>query len=161
MTTPKTLNEMYPADAKVGYHDAHAAYLDAVADALRGAGFEPTDWWADPNDPRDGWIEIRPVGVYADFDEVGLGWSEDRGWHVLAVDKRRAGMREDARYVFDVTPSRIPSPQTVVAEFAAMAGVEVEVPADDHPDADFLHHTFEDDDIEFEQALAHYQKATA
>lgn len=134
----------------------HEAYIDTVAAALSASGFEVEDWWADLNDPLDGWIELKPVGVYDGTDEFGLGWSEDRGWFVLTIDDPHG---RDSRNVFDLLVGVVASPETVVRTFAGMAGVEASVPGDNYPDLPFDGHSFEDDDPEFEAALAAYGSA--
>lgn len=153
-----TMEDLYPDGA--GYHRAHEAYIQAVADALDEAGFKVDDWHADPNDPRDGWIGFdmdrqgrvdgNPLWQY---DEVGVGWSEDRGWHLLTIDDPHG---RDSRFVTEFAIARVASPATVVLEVAEQAGLTLEVADDGHPDADFPEHSFEDDDVPFEQALRHY-----
>lgn len=138
----------------------HEAYIGAVAAALEAAGFAVADWHADDNDPRDGWIGFdmdrqgridgKPLWAY---DEVGVGWSEDRGWHLLTIDDPHG---RDSRFVTEFAIARVASPVTVVLEVAEQAGLTLQLDDDGHPDADFPEHTFEDDDPEFEAALAHY-----
>jgi hypothetical protein len=148
------------SDMKWGTHEA---YIDAVATAFDAAGFPTGDVHADDNDPRDGWvgfdmdrqrtIDGKPLWEY---DEVGVGWSEDRGWHLLCIDDRSG---RDSRFVEELAIARVASPVTVVLAVAEKAGLTLELPDDEHPDADFPEHTFEDDDPAFEQALAHYREA--
>lgn len=142
----------------------HEAYIGAVADALEKAGFPVADWWADDNDPRDGWIgfDVEKQGTIDGgpvwpYDEVGVGWSENRGWHLLTIDDPHG---RDSRFVIEFPVARVASPVSVVLEVAAQAGLTVEVADDGHPDADFPEHSFEDDDPAFEQALAHYREAS-
>lgn len=132
----------------------HEAYINAVAAALSTSGFDVEDWWADLNDPLDGWIELKPVGVYEGTDEFGLGWREDEGWFVLTVDDPQG---RDSRNVFDLFVGVVPSPETVVRTFAGMAEVRATVPGDSYPDLAFDGHSFEDDDPEFDAALAAYR----
>lgn len=156
-----TMDDLYPGGK--GYHKAHEAYIGAVAKALEAAGFPVDDWWAEPNDPRDGWIGFdmekqgrvdgEPVWSY---DEVGVGWSEDRGWHLLYVDDPHG---RDSRFVEELTIARVASPVTVVLAVAEKAGLTLELADDGRPDLDFPDHSFEDDDPAFEQALAHYREA--
>lgn len=144
------------------YHKAHEAYIRAVAKTLTVAGLEVLSCYANGNDPRDGEIQIEPVGVYTSAGELWLGWSEERGWAVLTVREgagwnKREDRPEDARFVFEVPAGLIASPETVVAEFAAMAGITVQVPADEFADREFYDHEFGDEDPEFEAALAAYE----
>jgi hypothetical protein len=155
-----TMQDLYPDGA--GYHDAHGPYIDAVALALEAAGFHTDDCFADANDPRDGWIGFdmgrqgtidgRPLWQY---EEVGVGWSENRGWHLLLADGR------DSRNVQELAVGRVAAPVSVVLAVAEQAGLTLELPDDGHPDGDFSEHTFEVDDIPFELALRHYATATA
>lgn len=152
------MNDLYPGSA--GYHRAHEAYIGAVAEALDAAGFKTDLVGADPNDPRDGWIGFdmdrqgtidgKPIWSY---DEVGVGWSEDRGWHLLFIDG------PDSRLVEWLSVGTLASPETVVRAVAEKAGLTLDVPGDGFPDLDFPEHTFEQDDIPFEQALARYREA--
>jgi hypothetical protein len=152
-----TLNDLYPDGA--GYHRAHEAYIDTVAAALEAAGFVTDVVGADPNDPRDGWIgfdmdaqpKLADGGPVWLYDEAGAGWSEDRGWHLLLIDQ------PDSRFVDELGIARVASPETVVRAVAEKAGLTVDVPACRFSDADFPEHTFEDDDVPFEQALAVYR----
>lgn len=156
-----TLEDLYPGGR--GYHAAHEAYIGAVAKALETAGLPVDGWWADPNDPRDGWIGFdmdgqgtidgEPVWSY---DEVGVGWSEDRGWHLLYIDDPHG---KDSRFVAELLVARVASPVTVVLAVAEKAGLTLELDDDGHPDVDFREHSFEDDDVEFELALARYREA--
>ena len=50
------MQDLYPNGS--GYHNAHEAYIGAVADCLDANGFPVADWFADPNDPRDGTIQL-------------------------------------------------------------------------------------------------------
>ncbi len=141
----------------------HEAYIGAVAAAPGKAGFTVDNWWADDNDPRDGWIGFdmdhqdtidgQPIWAY---DEVGVGWPEDRGWHLLTIDDSHG---RNSRFVTEFAIARVSSPVTVVLEVAEQAGLTLELDDDGHPDVDFPRHTFEDDNPAFEAALAHYQEA--
>lgn len=147
-------------DMKWGTHEA---YIDAVARALDAAGFKTGDCHADDNDPRDGWIGFDmdrqgtiDGGPLWPYDEVGVGWSEDRGWHLLTIDDPHG---RDSRFVSELAIARVASPVTVVLAVAEKAGLVLELADDGHPDADFPDHTFYDDDPAFEAALAHYREA--
>jgi hypothetical protein len=137
------------------YHEAHEAYISAVAAALTASGIEALDWYADPNDPRDGAVKTEPVGSWVDHDEVWIGWQEERAWAVLTIDKRT-----DSRYVYDLDVCTVASPETVTNAVIAMAGLDGAAPTDNFSDEDFPGHEFDVDDPEFEAALAAYQEAT-
>jgi hypothetical protein len=142
----------------------HEAYIDAVARALDGAGFKSGDSHADDNDPRDGAIELdldrqgtidgKPIWPH---DEVWVGWSEDRGWHLLTVDDPHG---RNSRFVYELGLVRVASPWSVVMAVAEKAGLTLELPDDGHPDADFPEHTCEEDTPAFEAALRRYREGT-
>lgn len=152
------MEDLYPGGT--GYHRAHEAYIKAIADALESTAFAVADWYADPNDPRDGAIQLdlqwatrsdgEPIWPH---DEVWVGWSEDRGWHVLTIDDPHG---KDRRFVYELDVARVASPTSVALAVAEKADLRVELPADEHPDADFPEHAFEDDDVPFELALRRY-----
>ena len=150
-STQPTMADLYP-DGR-GYHDAHQAYIQAVADALTAAGFDVLDWHADPNDPRDGAIQIKPVGDL-DHDEAWIGWSEERGWSILRIDEREHA--EPNRWVTDLGAGTVYSPWFVAGQIAEEADLDFTLPDDGHPDADFPGHSFEDDNIPLELALRYY-----
>lgn len=153
MTDP-TMEDLYSAGG-ADYHRAHEPYINAVQQALTAAGFDVLDWHADPNDPRDGAVQIRPVGDL-DHDEVWVGWQEERGWHLLRIDEREHG--EANRWVTDLSVGLVYSPFSVAQAVAQEAGLTFLLPDDGHPDLDF-EHCFEDDDVPFELALRHYAEA--
>lgn len=155
-----TLEDLYPGG--VGYHRAHEGYIGAVAEVVAAAGYEVYDWSAEPNDPRDGVIILDTQAMSGDDQlpiwsngEVNVAWSEDRGWSLVTVEE---SFRNDGRFVFDLPVARLASPETVANAVAAQIGEQVTVPADNFPDADFPEHTFEDDDVPFELALAVYRQ---
>lgn len=153
-----TMDDLYPGGS--GYHDAHGPYIAAVAAALESAGF-PINWHnADPNDPRDGAIDLdlerqgtidgQPIWSH---DEVTVGWTEDRGWFLVTVDDPHG---RDNRFVYDLGVPVVASPRSVVLAVAEKAGLTLELDDDGHLDVDFPSHTFEDDDPAFELALRRY-----
>lgn len=167
MTQP-TMDDLYPGGR--GYHDAHEPYLRAVADALDAADIPTAGWFAEPNDPRDGFIDLdldrqpsidgRPAWPH---DEVAVCWQEERGWWILAVDKldpphqNKGNWQTDQRNVYDLGVATVASPATVAAAVAEHAGLTVEIPDDGHPDLDFPDHQFDDDNPALELALRHYR----
>src|SRR5205807_8795714 len=98
--------------ADIDYHRAHESYIGAVVDALRAAGIAVADWLADPNDPRDGAIQLGEPGDDDDFaEEKWIGWDEQSGW-MYGVDKDgRSGLSGIRWAQLDV----LPEPEAVVA----------------------------------------------
>lgn len=134
----------------------HEAYIAAVACACDTAGVAVTSYCADVNDPLDGFIEFAPtraLGCFAGYDEVSLCWSEDKGWWILTVDDPHG---RDSRNVYDLHAGILPSPETVVHEFADRACLTLDIPGDTYPDLTFEDYTVEDDAPEFDAALAAY-----
>jgi hypothetical protein len=152
------MDDLYPNGA--GYHDAHTAYLTAVADALSDAGFPNDGGCADPNDPRDGFVDLdlerlgtidgKPIWT---AQQVAVCWQEERGWWLLTVADTTSS---NGRYVYPLGVATIASPSTVAAAVAEQAGLNVDVADCGHPDVDFPAHEFDDDDVAFELALRHY-----
>lgn len=165
MTDP-TMADLYPNGR--GYHEAHKPYIGAVAAALDAAGLPTKDWYADPNDPRDGAIQIDVARAVIDgkqvfgYDEVWVGWQEERGWTLLTVteyDKPRfnkGNWDTDSRNVYDLNCTLVASPSSVVLAVAEHAGLTLELADDGHPDVDFPGHSFEDDNVPLELALRRY-----
>jgi len=153
-----TMEDLYPGGA--GYHSAHEAYLHAVAAALAAAGFPNDGGNAEANDPRDGFVDLdleRLGSIWPDDEEVAVCWQEERGWWILTITDPA---RSNGRFVYELGVATIASPSTVVAAVAERAGLSIDVAADEHPDADFSEHAFEDDDVPFELALRHYVATT-
>lgn len=163
MTNP-TMNDLYPAGR--GYHDAHGPYIAAVATALAAAGIAVNSHFADPNEPRDGAIDLDVEGESVTrwpYTEVAVCWQEERGWWLLTVDKfdkpkwtGKGGWQTDSRHVYDLGVATIASPASVVQAVAEQAGITLEIEDDGHPDANFPSHESEEDDVPFELALRHY-----
>ena len=156
-----TMQDLYPGGR--GYHSAHEPYIQAVADALAANGFPVADWFADPNDPRDGNITLdmarqgsidgQPVWS---SDEVHVAWDEDRGWRLLFVEDPHG---KDSRWVKFLGLSRVSDPLSIVVAVAHEAGLNLgELVGDNHPALDFPDHDCQenDEDVPFELALRHY-----
>ena len=65
------------------YHQAHAPYITAVADALFDTGIPIVDSHANPDDPRDGAIHLAHLGADHDYDDGPqhwIAWTEESGW---------------------------------------------------------------------------------
>lgn len=140
------------------YHDAHGPYIGAVASALTAAGLGATERYADPNDPRDGTIQITPAGILSGHTEVWVCWQEERGWWVLTEDERSGG-REPFKGVTELRIATVASPETVTNAVIELSGLDVTAPGDSYADADFPVHEFDEDDPAFEAALAAYHPA--
>lgn len=161
MTAPQhlTMDELYPGGA--GYHNAHEAYIGAVAEALTAEGFHVDDWSAEANDPRDGYVSLhvvansdaRPDNPIWSNEEVNVVWTEDRGWALVTVEESH---RSNGRYVYDLPVGNVASPAAVASAVAEQIGDGCRGIGDEHPDLGFPEHTFEDDDVPFELALRHY-----
>lgn len=122
------------------YHDAHRPYVAAVVSALTTAGMAPTDWWADPNDPRDATIECGNTNGAAG---VCLGWDEETGWYWGPADPAGGHLS----FVHYMAEGVLPDAARVAAWFlGALNGTER---AADWPPR---YRDFGDDD-EFETAL--------
>ncbi|GGU63604.1 hypothetical protein GCM10010211_30800 [Streptomyces albospinus] len=67
---------------ELDYCEAHAPYLQAVADALAAADIRVNDWSADADEARSGFIILshRDTAAVYDEDEVTLLWNEEMGW---------------------------------------------------------------------------------
>jgi hypothetical protein len=157
-TIAPTMGELYPNGD--GYHEAHEAYIGAVADAFDAAGITALDWYADPNDPRDGAIQLDPKTLNTEYDGVWVGWQEERGWTVLQEVEHEH--RDNSKYVNDLNCCLIASPESVVRSvcehFAIPPG---SIKGDDFPDVDFGGHTFDVDNVGLELALRRYAETTA
>lgn len=145
----------------------HGPYIGAVQDLLIRSGFNTLDEHAADHDPRGGAIQLDPhspaaADWFAAWDEVWLGWTEDRGWVMACTEG--VDRPEPRRFVFDLGVPRLATPVMAVSAVAEKTGASVSVkdglPASDLVGAcDFPDHTFEDDDPVFEQALAVYGAA--
>jgi hypothetical protein len=140
------------------YHETHGPYIAAVAAALAAAGFPNDGGNAEPNDPRDGFIDLdleplRSAAPSWTAEQVAVCWQEERGWWLLTVADTTSSA---GRYVYGLDVATIAAPSTVVAAVAEKAGLNIEVAACGYPDVDFSAHEFDEDDPEFEAALAVY-----
>lgn len=72
------------------YHRAHEPYITAVAHELQRCGVEVEEWWANPDEPRDGAIELTmPLPRY---DETHVAWREDLGWYFIVSSDRGSAL---------------------------------------------------------------------
>lgn len=121
-------------------HDrAHAPYLAAVAYELIRAGIEVEDWFANPDQPRDGAIELTvPLPGNA---ETFLAWREDEGWYYTR--SKHGGGRADR--TGDLLVGLAATPDDVAAAYLAATAhprspaspeqLDWQPPADYNPDA--------------------------
>lgn len=69
------------AEAGLDYHSAHEPYIAAVARELHRGGIACRGFWANPDEPRNGSIElVVPMTGYA---ETHIAWREDLGWYYM------------------------------------------------------------------------------
>jgi hypothetical protein len=143
------------------YHQAHEPYIRAVAAALAAAGFPNDGGNAEPNDPRDGFVDLdlgplRTAVPGWKAEQVAVCWQEERGWWLLTVADTTSS---DGRFVYDLGVATVAAPSTVVAAVAAEVGLTKVPVSCDYPDVDFPDHVQEDEENpEFEAALAVYAK---
>ncbi len=113
--------------AGVRYHDAHDAYITAVADAAAAAGLPVCEVAADNDEPRGGGFRIGNEDDDHFDPETGYGpanyiqWREDRGWyHVYFSDRQKAlgDYADDIDGLDEVTPL----PHDVAKAVAAFFG---------------------------------------
>ncbi|ROO82560.1 hypothetical protein EDD29_0040 [Actinocorallia herbida] len=135
------------------YYSLPELYMAAVADALDRAGVSVASHWANPDDPRNGAIELA---VPAPYEERHVAWSETDGWgYIPTTDTTKGGDR------FEVLPvDLLALPEDVVA--AAMARLTRDkeprpaaawTPPDDYTTAPFSQEEY---CLELERGLAAY-----
>ncbi len=150
------------------YHKAHEPYVHAVADTLAAAGFPNGGGNADPNDPRDGFVDldldklgqIDGKPIWPGQQQVAVCWQEERGWWLLTVADTASS---DGRFVYHLGVATIAAPSTVVAAVAEQAGLNIDVVDDGgRQDVDFPdHQQGDEEDPAFEAALAVYARPPA
>jgi hypothetical protein len=143
----------------MSYQD-HGPYISAVAQAMLTAGLALPDpgqvfWHASDYDPRGGAARLDVEALCADHAEVWVSWREDEGWFVVTIDDTDGP--DPHRYVFDLDCATVSSPAVVVRCVRSYFGVPPGAGrSDGYPEADFPDHHWEEDDPEFEAALAVY-----
>src|SRR5690606_18967666 len=75
------------------YHDAHGPYIRAVVTALETAGLGVADWFADPDDPRDGCITLADSAESGDRHFIGWDGTTGSAYGTGAQAVRLAGVR--------------------------------------------------------------------
>lgn len=136
----------------------HGPYLAAVVAAFEAAKLTVPDWHADDYDPRGGAIQLDPDQLNVGHEETWVGWQEERGWFVLTEDERGDGQKP-SRFVYDLDCANLCNPVGVVRAvcvFFAVAPGDWMAAEDGYPAVSIRPHHWEDDDEEFEAALAVY-----
>jgi hypothetical protein len=126
---------MYDATG-LHYHRAHEPYITAVAHELQRCGVEVQEWWANPDEPRDGAIELAvPIRPY---EETHFAWREDLGWYDIRT--KTSGTLGDV--TVDLPVGHLAVPFEVATAICEVLGHPVTVdkpdwrpPADYNPDA--------------------------
>lgn len=127
---------MYDATG-LHYHRAHEPYIAAVAHELQRCGVEVEDWWANPDEPRDGAIELSvPLPGY---EETHVAWREDMGWYYIPSSNRGSALGDTT---VDLPVGHLAEPFDVAAAMCKVLDHPVTVdkpewrpPADYNPDA--------------------------
>lgn len=102
---------------KIDHYNAHKPYLEAVARTLTEAGLVVEDYWADPNDPRDGAIAIA---TSEDEKPLMLVWQEETGWV-----RGREDDHGELKNLYESGLDLLASPQSVVIWVrAVLAGTD-------------------------------------
>lgn len=122
--------------AGLTYHTAHKPYIAAVAHELERAGVAVEDWWADPDEPRDGAIELAvPMPGY---EQTHVAWREDQGWYYMPGSDAQAL----ADYTVELEVGHLAGPFEVAAAVCKALARPFTVdrpewrpPADYNPDA--------------------------
>ncbi|WP_329370192.1 DUF6292 family protein [Streptomyces sp. NBC_00669] len=132
------------------YHDAHRPYIAAVVNALTTAGIGVSDWFADPNDPRDACITLTTDATEPHYpgQTIVLTWNEEAGWLIGGGEPD-----ELLNWVGELdTRDVLPTPQQVVA--AARTAFTTTPPT--LYGLAPVYREFEDDNDGFEARLAAY-----
>ena len=133
-------------------------YITAVADACHAAGLSVVDYWSDDIDPRDGGIHLlRRPGADPDNweDTCGIYWDEARGW-MYGEPRNSGGELHNLLWFGD---GALPAPAETAEQARRL--ISGEMPADERrrliDPTSWRDH--EDEDPEFEAALAAYRDA--
>lgn len=126
---------MYDATG-LHYHRAHEPYVTAVAHELQRCGVEVEEWFANPDEPRDGAIELSvPLPGY---EETHIAWREDLGWYYIVSADRSEALGDSV----DLPVGHLDEPFEVAAAVCKVLDHPVTVdtpdwrpPADYNPDA--------------------------
>jgi hypothetical protein len=131
-------------------HTAHRPYIEAVANALQAADIATTDHSAEPDDPRNGFIELDRSATAAVYGEqyARLIWDEESGW-LLGWGGEDGRSDSIAPLLADV----LPTPPDVVAAVQAALAVKPET-VHGRPGQ---YREFEDEHDGFEERLAVYR----
>jgi Family of unknown function (DUF6292) len=77
----------------LSYHRLHGPYIAAVADALVRAGVVVVDWYDNPDEPRDGAIELAETLGY---EQLHIAWRETLGWYWIPSSDRHSALGDAA-----------------------------------------------------------------
>lgn len=141
----------------------HEPYIAAVVVAFETARLKVLTWHADDYDPRAGALQLDPDQLNVGHEETWVGWQEERGWFVLTVDERGGG-QDPSRFVYDLDCANLCNPATVVRTvcgFFSLPPGDWLFAEDSYPEVSIRPHHWEDDDEEFEAALAVYASGGA
>lgn len=131
-------------------HTAHRPYLEAVNRALQSTGIATTDHSAEPDDPRNGFIELDRTATSAVYGEqhTRLMWDEETGWLL-------GWGGEDGRsdWLAPLLDDVLPVPADVVTALQAALAVK---PATVHGRPG-QYREFADEEDGFEERLAVYR----
>ncbi|MFJ5608404.1 DUF6292 family protein [Streptomyces sp. NPDC093221] len=134
----------------LNYHNAHQPYIAAVVSALTAAGIGVTDWFADPNDPRDACITLATYATEPHYpgETIVLTWTEEAGWLIGGGQPN-----ELLDWVGELdTRDVLPTPQQVVV----IAQTAFTAPTRTLHGLAPVYREFVDDNDGFEQRLASY-----
>jgi hypothetical protein len=119
------------------YHRAHEPYIAAVAHELERLGVDVEEWFANPDEPRDGAIELAvPLPGY---EQTHIAWREDMGWYYMPSKDNSSAL---ADYTVDLPVGHLAEPFDVAAAYCKVIDHPVTVdkpewrpPADYKPEA--------------------------
>lgn len=136
----------------MNYHEAHRPYMEAVARAMDAAGIQTGNVEAEPNDPRNGWIELSSETAQGAFgaETAAVFWTEEQGWGIGWGDADHALL--DYHSALPVGLLATPA-EVVKVTRAALATVP-------GPDRGGYFRSFMDEDDGFEARLAEAGKGT-
>lgn len=121
------------AEAGLSYHRAHEPYIAAVAYELNRAGIKYQDFYANPDEPRDGAIELtQPLPGY---EETHIAWREDHGWYYIPTSDRSNALGD---YTVDLPVGHLAVPHEVAVAVGEALNRPVSTLAPDwKPPADY------------------------
>ena len=84
----------------------HHAYLRAVAEDMRVAGWPVVEYRAEPTLPRRGWVcfDSLAEGLERSDRAFLVAWDEENGWSMAKEDWDQPGLAQGSNYHFGTTP---------------------------------------------------------